>query len=108
MSASTDKNAKYEIKSIDEKCLGVDLERAKEPCKRIVRFDGEPITNFPSMPESQVADNNTLEDYRCAAYVNPSAKWRLSDCPLASHLTPVDTSERGKKRVGQQKQKKRR
>lgn len=100
-------SSEVEITHIDKKCLGVGLEKAKGSCKRIVRFDGERIDHLPSAPETEAAGENILEDFRCAAYVNPSAKWRLSECPLASHLTIVDTADRGKRRVGQQKQKKR-
>jgi hypothetical protein len=108
---STDLELK--IKCIDKKCLGIGIAEAKGVCKRIVRFDGEPITNLPSMPEVEAASKNEnnnniiLKEYRCVAYIDPSAKWRMCNCPLASHLTVMDTKDRGKKRVGQQKQKKR-
>ncbi len=44
----------------------------------------------------------------CEAFVNPDAKWLNSDCPLADEVlkTVVEEKETGKKRVGQQKQKK--
>lgn len=61
--------------------------------------DGEKIT-FCSK-----ADGNY-----CGAYVFPSEKWRLGDCNASDDFlkTTIDDSPAGKKRVGQQKQKKRR
>ena len=43
----------------------------------------------------------------CVSYWDPSAKWRLGDCPLADpHLRSVQEVKKEKVRVGQQKQKK--
>lgn len=44
----------------------------------------------------------------CKAYINPASRWRLGPCPLATHLKPLVPRQVGKKRVGQQKQRKRR
>ncbi len=41
----------------------------------------------------------------CEAYQFPELKWRLGDCPLATHVTVMIKEDSGKKRVGQQKQK---
>lgn len=51
------------------------------------------------------------DDGTCNAYVDPNMKWRggrlLSRCPLASHYRPdLGTPKGGKRRVGQQKQRK--
>lgn len=46
----------------------------------------------------------------CLAYLFPELKWReglLSGCPLATHYNESVVADQGKKRVGQQKQKKR-
>ena len=46
----------------------------------------------------------------CGVYAFPSAKWRNGDCPMADEFlrTKVEVEEpKGKVRVGQQKQKKR-
>lgn len=51
---------------------------------------------------------NRIDNGYCSAYINPSVKWKAGrQCPLASHLTTIIKDE-GKRRVGQQKQKKRR
>jgi len=42
----------------------------------------------------------------CLAYLTPAEHWRLGDCPLGTHVvTMVSEQQQGKKRVGQQKQK---
>jgi hypothetical protein len=43
---------------------------------------------------------------KCNAYIDPSAKWRLGPCPLATHVTVDSQGTSGKVRVGQQKSKK--
>lgn len=44
---------------------------------------------------------------RCAAYINPKAKWRVGKhCPLCSTIVHT-VEQQGKVRLGQQKQKKR-
>ena len=44
----------------------------------------------------------------CEAYAYPSGWWRRGTCPVASHVKHVNSEQIGKKRVGQQKQKKNR
>lgn len=45
---------------------------------------------------------------KCSAYWNPTAKWRIGDCSLADlRLKAVYIAAEEKKRVGQQKQKRR-
>jgi hypothetical protein len=47
------------------------------------------------------------EEKVCVAYLYPAEKWRLGNCPMATHVTEqADDSKKGKVRVGQQKQKK--
>ena len=41
----------------------------------------------------------------CKTYLNPTSKWRICDCPFATHVEIKEEKEI-KKRVGQQKQKK--
>jgi len=50
--------------------------------------------------------SNITEEGVCKAYLYPSAKWaRGKKCPLATHLrVKVMVEEKGRKRVGQQKQ----
>lgn len=43
----------------------------------------------------------------CTTYVNPEKKWRLGNCPLATHVVVRVEENQEKRRVGQQKQKKR-
>lgn len=40
----------------------------------------------------------------CNAYLYPEAKWRVGDCPMATHLEKEETKKPGKIRWGQQKQ----
>lgn len=47
----------------------------------------------------------TKDDF-CVAYRDPSYWWRLGICPLATHVRVTIKSDDGKKRAGQQKQKK--
>ncbi len=42
----------------------------------------------------------------CSAYAKPSAWWRRGFCLLGSHVVDAGEKGSGKKRVGQQKQKK--
>ena len=58
---------------IVDKCIG---------CDRIVELD-----------ESQT----------CNAYEFPRLKWRLGNCPLASHVRSIVREDEEKQRVGQQK-----
>ena len=49
---------------------------------------------------------NHIIDYDyCESYLHPNMKWRLGNCPAATHI--VKEFEQTKKRIGQQKQKKR-
>ena len=41
----------------------------------------------------------------CKAYISPEKAWRLGPCALASHVRVQIKDDPGKKRVGQQKQK---
>jgi len=42
----------------------------------------------------------------CKAYINPTEKWKLGDCPLCSTIRKMEGNQQEKQRVGQQKQKK--
>jgi hypothetical protein len=42
----------------------------------------------------------------CAAYPDPTVRWRLGNCNLATHIKVETKAEASKVRVGQQKQKK--
>lgn len=46
-----------------------------------------------------------VENGFCISYLFPDKKWRLCDCPLASHIVKK-IEDKTKTRVGQQKQKK--
>lgn len=80
------------------------LERVVEELKTVRRPLHEKCTSYPNKPCSKA------EDGYCMAYAFPDIKWRLGDCPLADvHLrTSFEPKTTEKKRVGQQKQKKRR
>lgn len=41
----------------------------------------------------------------CLVYINPSHRWKLGICPLATHVITRIEGDQGKTRVGQQKQK---
>ena len=46
---------------------------------------------------------------KCKVYAFPNAKWRLGNCVMATHvITEAEKKQTAKKRVGQQKQKKKR
>ncbi len=50
---------------------------------------------------------NRVDNSLCTAYLNPGAWFRFGKhCPLASHIKSPAQVAVGKKRVGQQKQKK--
>lgn len=51
--------------------------------------------------------NRVTVNFRCSAYLKPQDKWDHGGCTLASHIKQVEKTQRGKVRVGQQKQKKR-
>jgi hypothetical protein len=89
-----------EIRPVVEKCIGVGIEGTGSICGRIMRVDGTEIDVLPT--------EDNLKEFRCQAYLYPDMKWRLGNCPLATHLTAVIEEQKGKRRVGQQKQKKRR
>jgi len=46
-----------------------------------------------------------IENGYCRSYVNPGLKWRMSNCPRATHLQVEKQTM--KRRVGQQKQSRR-
>jgi len=46
-----------------------------------------------------------IENNYCQMYINPSIKWRLGVCPGATHVKKKVTDKQ-RKRVGQQKQRK--
>jgi hypothetical protein len=102
---------------INDKCIGQnlgDLEKmldTRNPtCTRI-----DPIEIFDIIDEEtgqiddEAAPEISLTDKacRCKAYAFPDSKWKNGPCPLATHIISVEEVERGKVRVGQQKQKKR-
>lgn len=61
--------------------------------------DRQPITE-----QCSGCENITIDEY-CECYLYPPAKWRVGDCPRASHLKP-DLIKEQKSRVGQQKHRK--
>lgn len=46
------------------------------------------------------------EDNTCVAYIKPSAKWRLGNCNLASHIVVEEVKQKGYKpgKFGKKKQ----
>lgn len=60
--------------------------------------------------DEKVADTKVcalVNGETCKVYAYPEAKWRLGDCVMATHIeTEAEKIQSAKKRVGQQKQKK--
>ena len=85
---------------VHPKCQGIGFSKeelkfvTEDYCNRI-----EPI---------EIADKKTVlnKNCRCVAYINPASWWRRGRCPLASHFRPDLKEVASKKRVGQQKQRK--
>lgn len=77
-------------KPINKKCWIGDCKPHETPtedkCDRIVKEKG---------------------NFYCSTFYNPDAKWRNGNCNMASHIKKEEDKQSGKKRVGQQKQKKR-
>ncbi len=48
---------------------------------------------------------NLHDQEYCNTYLWPETKWRLNNCPMATHLVSREVKDQEKKRVGQQKQK---
>jgi len=72
----------YKCQPVIDKCLG---EEEGESCGRI-------------------------ENGYCKVYIFPEIKWKLGNCPMATHLKKKELGrgEQAKVRIGQQKQKRRR
>jgi hypothetical protein len=66
------------LKLIHERCKG---------CKEIIKFDG-------------------FEGDYCSVYPNPKVFWTRGGCPLSADVADATDNDQIKKRVGQQKQKK--
>ena len=59
--------------------------------------------NHPTEPCSFLEKDSDF----CTAYMNPKSRWRLGPCPLATHVSVQEEKQKGKVRVGQQKQRRR-
>jgi len=59
----------------------------------------------PIIDECKGCERIVAEINRCSSYLYPESKWRLGNCPLATHIV-FEEKKTGKFRVGQQKQKK--
>lgn len=46
-----------------------------------------------------------IENGYCSVYIFPKAKWKIGNCPMATHIKPEELSKKDqmKRRVGQQK-----
>ena len=77
---ATIQGIEYTHEAIVDKCLEGDNGKA---CERIVK--GENV---------------------CKAYLYPDKLWLRGNCPAATHVVTTVAEDTGKKRVGQQKQKK--
>ena len=53
---------------------------------------------------SAMCNRIEMPDCTCSVYAEPKSRWRIGRCPMAPYLTK---SKQSKKRVGQQKQRKR-
>lgn len=85
-------------KPVENKCLGEGFTEdelkffvdKRTICSKVDRIDGE-----------------ATKDCFCRAYINPGIFWNRGGCPLADHYRPdLFVEKREFKRVGQQKQKK--
>ena len=59
----------------------------------------------PIIDECKGCQKIVTEINMCSAYINPTAKWKLGNCPLSTHVV-IEDKFTHKTRVGQQKQKK--
>lgn len=48
--------------------------------------------------------DNVMENEYCRVYIFPDSKWRIGNCPLATHIKINPVEKLSKKRAGQQKQ----
>ena len=88
-SMKTIEKLKDEREPIVEKCLG--CENIKEEATKEYKV-GRPY-----------------DGSYCSSYAHPGAKWRVGVCPRATHIEKeIEKEKISKKRVGQQKQKKKR
>lgn len=60
--------------------------------------------NFPIIEKCKGCDR--IDGNICRSYYNPEPWWRIGTCPLASHVRIDEKKVNDKKRVGQQKGKK--
>jgi hypothetical protein len=75
-----------------------------EPCKiqeRIIKVKGADTTVKKGPCEK-------IDGEKCGAYISPAAKWRLGNCPLATHIIVSEDEQKAKNPLKASKQKSRR
>lgn len=89
--------------------MGIKCEIPKEFCN-VRSADGFCTINQQCEPIIDKCEGCAkIENGYCKLYIRPSVKWRISEfCPAATHIYKNAEYKAGKRRVGQQKQKKRR
>lgn len=63
-----------------------------EPCKvqeRMIQIKGK-----DTMMKKGPCDR--IDGEKCGAYISPAAKWRLGDCPLATHIIYTEDEQKAK------------
>jgi len=90
------KSSRVTSKVIDN--LRANMQPLSDKCHRDIIEDEKVV-------ETKVCDN--VDGEKCKVYAFPDAKWRLGNCVKATHIeTEAEQAQSAKKRVGQQKQKK--
>ena len=95
-----------EREPVNPKCRGEGFsaeEQALVLSERCTKI--EPVEFYDESGKHTMSYTNEL--CRCTAYVSPDYWWNRGRCPLATHFRSADGHMEDKKRVGQQKQKKR-
>lgn len=105
-----------EARPIVPQCIGRELGTLEpllnEKHSICTRIDAVEIFEIIDEETGQIDDeadpeiSHVDESCRCNAYAFPKAKWKNGQCPLATHIVSEEEQIAGKRRVGQQKQKK--
>jgi hypothetical protein len=69
-------------------------------------FLGGACRTIPDKCEGCDRIKNYGEQKYCIAFPDPTVRWRIGNCSLATHIKVESKSDAAKVRVGQQKQKK--
>lgn len=71
-------------------------------------INGVRYAHKPIVEQCEGCDKVSTREKVCTAYLYPATRWKHGSCALATHVREqMDDKPKGKIRVGQQKQKKR-